>query len=113
MKPLACDFYELHNIPRTCRIANHLYTIQLDEFVEDDNGDTIYGYHSDVELVIKIARKVKIEKGDVISLTDEQIKNSFWHELFHAFNFYWNNGTDEALAQTFANFMREFELTRK
>lgn len=63
----------------------------------------------DVELVIKIARKVKLEKGDVISLTDEQIKNSFWH----AFNFYWNNGTDEALAQTFANFMREFELTRK
>ena len=34
-------------------------------------------------------------------------------ELFHAFNYYWNNEADEALAQTFANFMREFELTRK
>lgn len=113
MKPLACDFYEAYNIPRTCKIANHLYTIQLDEFVEDDNGDFIYGYHSDVELVIKIARKVKLEKGEIISLTDEQIKNSFWHELFHAFNFYWNNGADEALAQTFANFMREFELTKE
>lgn len=113
MKPLACDFYELYNIPHTCRIANHLYTIQLDEFVEDDNGDTIYGYHSDAELVIKVAMKVKLERGDIIPLTSEQIKNSFWHELFHAFNYYWNNETDEALAQTFANFMREFELTRK
>lgn len=113
MKPLACDFYELYNIPHTCRIANHLYNIQLEEFIEDDNGDTIYGYHSDAELVIKVAMKVKLERGDIISLTSEQIKNSFWHELFHAFNYYWNNETDEALAQTFANFMREFELTRK
>lgn len=51
--------------------------------------------------------------GKIIQLTSEQIKNTFWHELFHAFNFYWNNETDEALAQTFANFMREFELTKE
>ncbi len=50
---------------------------------------------------------------NVVSLTSEQIKNSFWHEVFHSFNFYWNNEADEGLAQTFANFMREFELTRQ
>ena len=43
----------------------------------------------------------------------EQIKNTFWHELFHAFNYYWDNDEDEALAQVFANFMREFEITKK
>lgn len=111
-KPLCCDFYTLYDIPHTCKIANHLYTISIEEFVQDD-GDYVYGYHSDAELVIKIARKVKLDKGEEISLTAEQIKNSFWHELFHAFNFYWNNETDEALAQTFANFMREFELSKQ
>lgn len=41
---------------------------------------------------------------------EEQIKNSFWH----AFNYYYNNKQeDESLAQVFANFMREFELTRE
>lgn len=91
MKPLACDFYQLYNIPHSFKIANHLYT----------------------ELVIKVARKIKSDKGEEVSLTSEQIKNSFWHEVFHALNFYWNNETDEALAQTFANFMREFELTKQ
>ena len=91
MKPLACDFYQLYNIPHSFKIANH----------------------SDTELVIKVARKIKSDKGEEVSLTSEQIKNSFWHEVFHAFNFYWNNETDEALAQTFANFMREFELTKQ
>lgn len=49
----------------------------------------------------------------VISMETTQIKNSFWHEVFHAFNFYYNNRQDESLAQTFANFMCEFELTRE
>lgn len=49
--------------------------------------------------------------GETIYLTEEQIKNSFWHEMFHAFNY--NNKQDESLAQTFANFMREYELTRE
>lgn len=112
MKPLACDFYQLYNIPHSFKIANHLYTVSLEDFVQDGD-DYLYGYHSDTELVIKVARKIKSDKGEEVSLTSEQIKNSFWHEVFHAFNFYWNNETDEALAQTFANFMREFELTKQ
>lgn len=51
------------------------------------------------------------EGGEVIHLTEEQIKNSFWHEVFHAY--YYCNKQDESLAQTFANFMREFELTQE
>ena len=28
---------------------------------------------------------MKTDDGKVINLTEEQIKNSFWHEVFHAF----------------------------
>lgn len=56
---------------------------------------------------------MKNDDGEVIHLTEEQIKNSFWHEMFHAFNYYYNNNQDESLAQTFANFMREYELTKE
>lgn len=65
-------------------------------FVRDDDGSYLYGDHSDVELTIRVALRMKC---------GEQIKNSFWH----AFNFYYNNRQ----AQTFANFMCEFELTRE
>lgn len=71
-------------------------------FVRDDDGSYLYGDHSDVELTIRVALRMKC---------GEQIKNSFWHEVFHAF--YYNNRQDESLAQTFANFMCEFELTRE
>ena len=54
----------------------------------------------DVELTIRVALRMKC---------GEQIKNSFWH----AFNFYYSNRQDESLAQTFANFMCEYELTRE
>lgn len=80
-----------YNIPSKVRIANHC----------------------NLKLEIKVAECMKNDDGETIYLTEEQIKNSFWHEVFHAFNFYYNNRQDELLAQTFANFMCEFELTRE
>lgn len=63
-----------------------------------------------VVIIIRVALRMKCGEN-IVSLTREQIKNSFWHEVFHAF--YYNNRQDESLAQTFANFMCEFELTRE
>lgn len=46
-------------------------------------------------------------------MEEGQIENTFWHELFHVFNFYFNTEQDEALAQTFANFMCEYLATKR
>lgn len=100
--------------PKKFRIANHDYTVELCDFVEGDTqGEFWYGYHCSTELTIKIARKMRKSNGVEFDLTEEQIKNSFWHEVFHAFQFYYNNEQDEALAQVFANFMREYEITKQ
>lgn len=95
-----------YDIPSKVRIANHWYKVTLCDFIDD--GDT-FGSHCNLTLEIKVAECMKTDDGKVINLTEEQIKNSFWH----AFNYYYNNKQDESQAQVFANFMREFELTRE
>lgn len=99
-----------YGIPSKFRIANHYYNVELCQFI--DNGD-IFGIHDNLKLLIQVAECMKEDDGEVIHLTEEQIKNSFWHEVFHAFQYYYCNKQDESLAQTFANFMREFELTQE
>lgn len=105
-----CNNYQYYDIPASFEIARHLYNIIFCDFI--DNGDT-FGLHDNIKLEIKIALKMKDDDGNVISLTKRQVKNTFYHELFHAFNYYYNTEQDEALAQTFANFMQEFDITKQ
>ena len=55
----------------------------------------------------------RMEAYFYFDLEEGQIENTFWHELFHVFNFYFNTEQDEALAQTFANFMCEYLATKR
>lgn len=110
-KPKCCDLYQYYNIPHSFRIANHEYQVLLKEFVILDNH-YVYGAFSSTYQTIEVATKIKTDDGPV-NLSDECVRNSFWHEVMHCFNYYWNTDCDEGLAQTFANFMREFEITRK
>ena len=41
-------------------------------------------------------------------MSDEQLRNTFYHGLFHVFQFYYNNEFNEIQAQVYANFMCEF-----
>ena len=44
----------------------------------------------------------------VVRLTEDQITNTFWHELIHCFQFYFDNSYSEAQSQVYANFMCEY-----
>lgn len=110
-EPRYCDLYQYYNIPHSFRIANHDFEVLIQDYVEVE-GDYVYGTFSSSKQQILIATRIKTEKED-LRLTDECIRNSFWHEVFHCFNYFWNTDTDEGLAQSFANFMREYEITRK
>lgn len=79
--------YQCYNIPHSFRIANHDFEVIIQDYVELD-GDYVYGTFFLSKQQILIATKIKIE-GEQINLSDE------------------------GLAQTFANFMREFEITKK
>lgn len=44
----------------------------------------------------------------MVRLTEDQITNTFWHELIHCFQFYFDNSYSEAQSQVYANFMCEY-----
>lgn len=93
----------INKIPESFKIANQLIKVNLLDKVADNN----YGNFCDVKNEINIAKTIEVINENV-QLTNEQIKNTFWHEVFHAFQFYFNNQYDETQAQIFANFMCEF-----
>lgn len=96
-------------IPKKFKIANQEYTVKLVEYLDDS-----FGEFDSIRAEIRIAKKAMSPYDDELcELSEEQILNSFWHEVFHCFNWHWNTDEDESLAQSFANFMREFESTKE
>ncbi len=93
-------------IPQKFKIANNWITV---EFVDDLDGK--YGTYNDVTAIIQLAKSIKVD-NEVIKLSEEQITNTFWHEYCHAMQFYFDNSTSEAQAQSYANFICEFFDTK-
>ena len=97
-------------LPSKFKIANQEYTVRIVDSLDDRN----FGEFDCVLAEIRIARQVRSSYDeDYYDLSEEQILNSFWHELFHCFNWHMNTECDETIAQSFANFMREFESTKE
>ena len=96
-------------IPKFFSIAGLDFTVEIVDNIS--NGET-YGQWCDLSSKITIANRIKID--DVWKEVPEHIKfNTFLHELFHVFNYYYNTETSESLAQVFANFACEFIKTKK
>lgn len=92
-------------LPKAFTIANQRYTVKLVDCLDDRN----FGEFDSIRAEIRIAKNVRSPYDDELcALSEEQILNSFWHEVFHCFNWHWDTDADECLAQSFANFMREY-----
>lgn len=102
------DQQENNLIPQTFTIAGIPHTVEIVDNIENGElyGKTFFGSQK-----ILIATHIK-EDDQYITLSKKQQKNTYWHEVFHLFQFYFNNGSDEGLSQTFANFMCEYEKTK-
>lgn len=96
-------------IPSTFKIANQVIKIIIEESLPDNN----YGYFCDASNTIKLSKSISVEGEGVIQLSEEQLENTLWHEIFHVFQFYYNNKYDESQAQVFVNFMREFQNSKQ
>lgn len=90
-----------NDIPNSFKIANHKIKIDV---VNNDNNN--FGSFDNVTNTIKIAKFI-----DGTELSEEQMLNTMWHEIFHVFQFYFNCTYDEAQSQIYANFMRDFTIT--
>jgi len=91
-------------IPSSFKIGGQEYNVEIVDKLDDD----IYGEYSYTPPVIRIAR---YSAGTEVP--ENQRKATFWHELFHAFQYMFDCTTDEAQAQCFSNFMMEFLESKK
>lgn len=94
-------------IPQKFKIANNWITVELVDKLDNSN----YGVYNDAKQTITIAKSVTID-NEVVELTKEQILNTFWHEYCHAMQFYFDNSTSEAQAQSYSNFICELFNTQ-
>lgn len=100
----------MDRIPSKYKIGGQEFEIKLVDRIRDTDN---YGEFSYCPPLIEIATKYYDDNGNAIDIPQNQIRNTFWHEVFHSFNYMWNNGADESLAQAFANFMCEYEESKK
>ena len=98
------------NIPKSFKIGGQEFEVRVVDRIRDTDN---YGEFSYCPPMIELATKYYDNNGIAHDLPENQIQNTFWHEMFHCFNYMWNTESDESLAQTFANFMCEYEESKE
>lgn len=94
-------------IPKKFKIANNWITVNIVESLSNNE----YGTYNDAKQEINIAKTVDTDE-ETVQLTEEQMLNTFMHELTHCMQFYFDTNTTEAQAQVYANFLCEFLNTK-
>lgn len=96
-------------IPEKFECAGFVINVKLVDKLHNNE----YGLYCDATNTISIAKTVDVDDIGKVELTEQQILNTFMHELVHVWQFYFNNRYDEAQAQVFANFMCEYIKTKE
>lgn len=97
------------NIPEKFECAGFVINIKI----VDKLSNNEYGLYCDATNTITIAKTVDVPDIGIVNLTEQQLFNTFAHELIHVWQFYYNNEYSESQAQVFANFICEFFKTIK
>lgn len=92
------------NIPKKFTINSQEVKIELVETLPDRD----FGLYDCVTDTIKIATHVKTDEGTLHKLTDEQIDNTAWHEVLHAFQWHSKGEFSEEESNTYAGYLIEF-----
>jgi predicted Zn-dependent protease with MMP-like domain len=93
-------------IPKSFKVVNHTVNVSIEDRVTVENEE-VYGCWSAEKLEIKVALNIYETE-----LQQEQILNTYMHELIHCFIFFLGMEQDEMLAQGMANLFREYEVSK-
>lgn len=89
-------------IPKSFTLNGRPVTVEVVNALENNE----YGEFVDAKELIRIARTVKVEK-EIVHLSQAQIEDTFWHEVFHAFQWRAKGEYDETESCIYAGFMTE------
>lgn len=81
--------------------------------IVDTLPDQKFGEYNCITDTIKVAKYVKDDDGTIRPLTEEQIENTFWHELLHTFQWRSTGEFSESESSTYAGYLIEFFKSSK
>lgn len=91
-------------IPEKFTINSQEITVELVNILPNQK----FGEYCVITDKIKLATNIKNDDGTVIPLKEEQIENTFWHELLHAFQWHSRGNFYEEESNTYAGYLIEF-----
>lgn len=94
------------NLPNKFTINTQEITVEILECLDGMR----FGEFDSVLNIIKIASHIKRD-GKLIVLTTDQMWNTFFHEVIHAWQFFATGNTCEEDACTYAGYILEFMKT--
>lgn len=75
---------------------------------DEPSSQRRFGEFNSLTSTITIYTVVRGEDGNITNLSNEQILNTFFHEVFHAWQWYSGHDDSEVEASTYAGYMIEF-----
>lgn len=99
------EAYKL-GIPHSFKCGNNTITVEIKDIIGAD-----YGRFIDAKNLIELAVKLRLDNEEV-ELNKNQILTSYYHELMYCWDFYYDCSYSEAHAQSMANLMLEYELSK-
>lgn len=88
-------------IPKEITIFKHTIKVRIVDILDDK-----FGEFDPVKNEIKIAQNA-LSKDEVVALSEIQTLHTFWHEVFHVFQWFYEGEYNEGQSQTYAGFMLE------
>ena len=95
------------NIPSEFELAGIKFKVIEKESIIDDDTE-LYGEFDTNQNTIILAKTVYGEE-----VTPQTKINTFYHELAHVLQYYYDNGLDESFAQSIGNLLMQYNQTKK
>lgn len=97
------------NIPSEFELAGIKFKVkEVTSIVDDDKVTELYGEFDTNQNTISLASTIYGE-----SITSQTKLNTFYHELAHVLQYYYNNGLDESFAQSVGNLLMQYMQSKK
>lgn len=95
------------NIPSEFELAGIKFKVIEKESIIDDDTE-LYGEFDTNQNTIILAKTIYGEE-----ITSQTKINTFYHELAHVLQYYYDNGLDESFAQSVGNLLMQYNQTKK
>ena len=95
-------------IPNEFTLAGMNFKVEEKDSLKDEDGVYLYGQFDTNKCAIYLANTIDGEQ-----VTYQSKLNSFYHELAHVLQYYYDNRLDESFAQSVGNLLMQYNQTKK